>query len=438
MTSTTRQPDDLDHDVEDLALRFADALNAVVGDDAEGAARDFEHLCARVQDLIARKHAMQGTKSETRDLLAELLFGRLRKAFRAFLKSKKPDDEIRAAEWILGAVIGSTSLGEIASIVDASILRSSALQDYSFAGRADFIAIEEVLQMIGSGKHTGCLSLEKHDNRIDLYIHRGQVAFLDPHHIVRRVLPGNTAMAYREITAETMQEAERRHSRDGVPVFLTLAELGEFKANDLRHVMRTLGCEVLFDFLRQQEESYFSYRRLDELPKFAADHHLRLGVTPVLLEISKKLDDWRTMARVFPDSRQPIQPMPDMLARISGLNLGVLEIKMLTMIDGENSPESLTVLTGLPIFEIYQQLVAFAREGAIVAPGGAESLLEANCSAEESMRMAFEVLDANDDEIAVSSALDRVLGDSGGGSSAEAQLPRFGKRSLDFLDPSGS
>src|SRR5690606_37607689 len=165
--------------------------------------------------------------------------------------------------------------------------------------------------------------------------------------------------------------------------------------------------------LRQQEESYFSYRRLDELPKFAADHDLRLGVPPVLLELSKKLDDWRTMARVFPDPRQPIEPMPDMLARISGLNLGVLEIKMLTMLDGEISPESLTVLTGLPIFEIYQQLVAFAREGAIVAPGGAASLLEANCSAEGPMRMASEVRHANADDVAVRPALDRVPGEGG-------------------------
>src|SRR5690606_10850972 len=111
---------------------------------------------------------------------------------------------------------------------------SSALRDYSFAGRADFIAIEEVLQMIGSGKHTGCLSLEKHDNRVDVYIHRGQIAFLDPHHVVRRVLPGTTTMAYREIAAETMREAEKRHARDGVPVFLTLAEMGELKGCDLR------------------------------------------------------------------------------------------------------------------------------------------------------------------------------------------------------------
>ena len=75
------------------------------------------------------------------------------------------------------------------------------------------------------------------------------------------------------------------------------------------------------------------------------------------------------------------------------------------------------------MFDIYQLLVAFAQEGAIVAPGGPESLLDANLSAEESMRDAFEALDANDDQTALTSALDKVLGDGG-----------FGTSALDILD----
>jgi hypothetical protein len=424
------QTGDFDATVEDLALRFAEALTAVLGDDKPTAVRDFEHLLARAQDLIVRKQGMQGTKSETRDLVGELMFSRLRKGFRAFLQApRKPEEEIRAAEWVLGAVIGTSALSDFASVIDAAILTGSGPKDYSFAGRTDFIAIEEVLQMIGSGKHTGCLGLEKHDNRLDIYINRGQIAFLDPHHIVRRVLPGTTTMKYREIAATTIEEAVQRHAQEGVPVFMTLAERGEFKEHDVRAVMRQLGCEVLFDFMRQQGDSHFSYRRLDQLPRFASENDLRLGITPVLLEVSKQLDDWRSMARAFPDPREPVQPMPDMLARISGLTLGVLEIKMLTMIDGENSPETLSALTGLPIFEIYQLLVTFAQEGAIVAPGGPESLLEANLSAEESMRDAFEALDANDDGVAMNSALDRVLGDTGG--------VGFDRSALDFLDDRG-
>ena len=59
------------------------------------------------------------------------------------------------------------------------------------AVRTDFLSGEEVLQMLAAGKHLGCLSLEKGDNRLDIYLQEGRIYFLDPHHIVRRVVPGD-------------------------------------------------------------------------------------------------------------------------------------------------------------------------------------------------------------------------------------------------------
>ena len=42
-----------------------------------------------------------------------------------------------------------------------AILETSRPMDYSFAGRADFIRIEEVLQLLGSGNYSGMLGIEK-------------------------------------------------------------------------------------------------------------------------------------------------------------------------------------------------------------------------------------------------------------------------------------
>ncbi len=394
-----------------LADRVARVLREMSVPDPERAREEFEHLLGRSRDLVERKLAMHGTKSETRDLISEIVFSRLRRAFRGFLATGEVESEVKSAEWVMGAVVGSMAMVECAAAVDAAILEGTGPQDYSFAGRCDFIALEEVLQMLGAGKHCGCLSLEKDDNRLDIYINRGQIAFLDPHHIVRRVLPGATPMQYREIPADALELAERRHSREGIPSFVTLVENGVFRRDEARAVMEQLGTEVLFDFLREQEQSRFLYRRFDRLPDFARDYEQRMGITPILLELSKRLDEWRSMTRAFPDPSAPIEPMPDMLARISELSLGVLEIKTLTMINGENSPHALTEMSGLPLFDIYKLLVTFAQEGAIVVPGGEDSLFEINMSAEESVESALEALDENDDHVAMNSALDRVLGD---------------------------
>ncbi|MBK8974459.1 MAG: DUF4388 domain-containing protein [Planctomycetes bacterium] len=394
----------------DLTQRIQRAVRSMLGDDPERAERDYEHLLVRAGDLVSRKLSMQGTKSETRDLVGEIVFSRLRRSFRSFLDTPDAEAEIKVAEWTLATVIGAVTMLNVAAAIDETVLAGTGPQDYSFAGRCDFIALEEVMQMLGAGKHCGCLSLEKHDNRIDIYIEAGRIRYLDPHHVVRRVLPGSTPMQYREIPAQVMEIAERRHAKEGVPVFITLGESNIFNGLDARAIVRQLGTEVLFDFIRTQDRSRFLYRRLDQMPDFAREHDLRLGITPVLLELSKRLDDWRSMCRAFPSPDEPVEPMPDMLARISGLSLGVLEIKVLTMINGENSPRGLTELSGLPLYDVYRLLVRFAGEGAIVAPGGLASLLEVDVSDEESVESALEALDANDDHLAVSSALDKVLG----------------------------
>jgi len=423
---TVTAPEDGAELTKDLQERICALVGSLVGQSRDQAQEDFEHLLSRASGLILRKQEMKGTKSQTRDLLGELFFSRMRRSFRDFLNSKDAEQEIRAAEWALGLLVAGTTLKEFAAALDRAILEQSSPRDYSFAGRADFISLEEVLQLLASGKHRGCLSLERHDNRIDIYMSGGQVAFFDPHHLDRRILPGVGPMNYREISVETLAKAEQDHAESGTALFVALEKLGEFKDLDVKSVISQVGCEVFYDFLREQGECNFFYRRLDKLPEFAIQRDLRLGITPILLEGNRLVDDWRTLVKVFPDPDAPVEDVSDMHAKIAGLNLGVVEIKLLAQINNENSPRMMVDLMGLPLMDIYHHLVRFALEGAIVPPGGLEALQDASLAIEESMALAFEALDANDTQISVGTALDKVLGGDEG-----LQIGETGK--LDFL-----
>jgi hypothetical protein len=218
-------------------------------------------------------------------------------------------------------------------------------------------------------------------------------------------------------------------------MFLALRELGFFKAEEVRDMMRRLGEEVVHDFIREQSSCAFFYRRFTELPAHVREFNLRLGVTPILLEASKQLDDWQTIVKAFPDPDAPVQPVPDMFAKIAGLDLAVMEIKMLTQVNGENSPRQIAPIMGLPLKDVYSILVRFARAGVVEAPGGLESLPEETLDSEESMRVAFDALDANDDKSAIGSAIGKVLGDGNQDASGRGQVGRpSGKFAIDLLD----
>lgn len=396
---------------EDLKHRIAALVNALVQREPESYESEFVLFLARVQDLVDRKRQLQGTKSDTRDLLGELLFTRLRAGMRMFLQSEDQVTERRAAEWVMGALFSITTLSEFARAFDRALIKQgSTNQDFSFAGRTDFIAVEEVLQMLASGKHLGVLSLETGDNRLDIYLKDGRILFLDPHHLIRRVMPGDP-MRHREIPENAVTQAEVVRAKTGRPIVLSLHEAGHIKREELREVSRLFGKEVLFEFMRERDPYAFFYRKLEALPEHVEAHDLRLGVTSILLEGSKQHDDWKQMLQVFPDPNAPIEPRADMFARMGDVALSVVEIKLLSQINGEISARGLVPVLGLPLFEVYQLLLRLAREGIVAPPGGAESLSGLQQSVEESVQMAFGLLDANDDKAERSSALDRVLGD---------------------------
>lgn len=408
---------------EQLKANVCQLVDALVAKDEASYEAEFVHLLARVRELVERKLRMEGTKTDTRDFLGELLFTRLRRGMHLFLRSEEEVAPLRAAEWVMGALFSVSTLTEFAKAFDQALIRSQGgNQDFNFAGRTDFISVEEVLQMLAGGKHLGCLSLEKADNRLDIYLAQGRVWFLDPHHMIRRVLPSD-AMHHRELPEAQVSQAENARAQTGQPVLLALHDLGVFRREELREMLRFFGKEVLFDFMREQEPYAFYYRKLEALPPFAEAWDLRLGVTSILLEGSKLVDDWKQMLAAFPDPDAPIEPRADMFARMGDVALGLLEIKLLSAIDGDTTPRNLAPRLGLPLYDVYQLLIKLSREGILAAAGGEQALAGITLTMEESMQEAFAALDANDDGVQRSQALDRALGEHDSGV-AESVLDR--------------
>ena len=401
-------------DVDELTDRIQRTVRSVVQRDPEEAAEWFGYVLDSMGDLCRRKAAMSGTKSETRDLLAQMMFSRLRVAMRELLDGPEAVDEIRAAEWIMGSIVAVDVMRDFGTAVDSVIIEGGAdARDYTFAGKADFIGVEEVMQLLGGGKHRGCLSLEKADNRLDFYFDNSRIAFLDPHHVTRRVWPGATPMQYREVPAEQYAEAQRGHAEHQQPIILGLHERGVFHDSELREILRQVGSEVFFEFLSDRSACAYVYRRLSELPAFALEHDFRMPVTPLLLESNKSLDDWRIIKRVFPDPDAAIEPVEDMFAKLSSLQVSVLEIKILSLINGEASPRKLVQLVGLPLVEIYRYLVRFAKDGIVVPQADPIVLGEVLVTFDDDDLPRAEVPEVTESQ-ELGSALDAVLGGEGG------------------------
>lgn len=396
----------------DLKAKLGQIVDGVVAKDRAGAAGQYEGLVARLHEAFRHGLGAAGN-SKIRDQLAEALFPRLKEAFRKLFDQTGWVDPLKCAENLVGLIVATDTCRQFAAAVEQVVEEGGGGQNrdaFSFAGLTDFISVEEVLQLLGAGKHTGCLTLESANNYIEVYLSAGRLAFLNPRTLLRRVFPTRDAMGWREIPERLRQTATKDFEKSSVPIALTLHQNGFLRENEVREACKLLGVEVLVEFLHEQGPATFCYKRVQDLPDFAVKYDMRVGITPFLLEGSKRLDDMFNMRKVFPDHDQAVRMQTDAFVRLGDLNLNPMEIKMLAGLNEGVSPRELSQRVGIPMFETYQALVRFAREGVVVPPGGVSTLLGIAVTAEENLQSAFDALDANDDEREVSNALDKAFG----------------------------
>ena len=93
------------------------------------------------------------------------------------------------------------------------------------------------------------------------------------------------------------------------------------------------------------------------------------------------------------------------------MSLSVIEIKVLTLVNGENNFLSIRDTIGLNSFDLGQMLLSFAEQGVLCPPGGLASLGEEGLSVDQSLEEAVQALDANESLDAIPDSLDRVFGE---------------------------
>lgn len=305
-------------------------------------------LRALVEELVRDHGGMEHPSHEAE--LDELLHSIRRFAVRATDRSSLPE---------------LPSNGAIASLV--------APRDCSFSGKTDFISIEDVLQMLAAGKHSGCLTIETQLDRLDVWLSDGRIAFLDPHRIERRRLPASASDELRQISASELEVARAGRPQHRQPLLLNLHASKHLHFEDLVVMLALCGKDALFAMMRETNSRSFSFHSI-ALPPYAAQFDLCLGVTSALLEGSRLADEWAQVRRVFPDPNAPLRPLrgPEDLADDS--SLCPLTIRVAMELDGLKGAATIAAVVGLPLFETCIELVRLARKGFVEAPGGTGAL----------------------------------------------------------------
>lgn len=281
------------------------------------------------------------------------------------------DDLLRSIRDFASRAVEPSALPEVPG--GGAIAGLMAPRNCSFSGRTDFVSIEDVLQMLAAGKHSGCLTIEAEDDRVDVWLHEGRIAFLDPFRVERRQVPASDPADATQIPVEELESARRERPLHGQPLLLYLQSRKVLRCEDLVDMLALCGKDALFAMMRAPGSRSFSFHSV-ELPLHAVQFDLCLGVTSALLEGSRLADDWKQLQRVFPDPLQPVRRLLGAETLVADETVAPSTVRVAMELDGTKGAAQVAAAVGLPLFDTCVELVRLARKGVVEPQGGAEAL----------------------------------------------------------------
>lgn len=168
----------------------------------------------------------------------------------------------------------------------------------SLAGNLRTMALPDILQWIEIGRKTGTLHLSRRSVEKQIIFESGEVfssRSTDPRESLGQFLIRN-----RLVTEEQLFKALLRQEAQGQLVGSILVADGVISEDDLRTALQSKAEESIYDLFLWPDGA-FEFKE-GEVPDQMLVH-LRLGVSAVLFEGARRVDEWGRIRGIFPTSR---------------------------------------------------------------------------------------------------------------------------------------
>ena len=209
-------------------------------------------------------------------------------------------------------------------------------------------SVPEILQLLGSQRKTGCLTMEWNTERAMVYMLEGQ--------IVSTRSPGtreDSLLSFlrrvKRLSEEqylgllAIQKESNRNSED------LLVSGGYLDAGEMAEFLERLILDDMMHLVRWENGSY----RFDPNDRWPHTPIVKLGLEPTLIEASRRVDEQKRFVSVFKDPHQliAVRDLPDPSEALSDA-----ERELFGVVDGNHTVEDIVRLAPLVEYETYETL----------------------------------------------------------------------------------
>jgi hypothetical protein len=212
----------------------------------------------------------------------------------------------------------------------------------------DFSA-SEILQLLGTQKKTGCLTLEQSGQHMVIYVQDGRVVSTRTPGLAN----GDPLLAFLKQAHRLSDEQQRgiltiqrESSRDLEDLLLNGRYLD---AEELAGFVERQILDDLMHLARWENGSY----RFDPQLRWTQPPLVRLSIEGILMEVARRSDEQKRYGSMFPDGHQilGLRDLPD-----PDVNLGEEERELFGIIDGRRTLDEVVAAAPLSAYETYEAL----------------------------------------------------------------------------------
>jgi CheY-like chemotaxis protein len=273
----------------------------------------------------------------------DVIAATLSKALTPHLRPSDLGSEAKLQRAVAKALEGNT-LAAVATAMDMVDLGSS---EEILRGELDRMPLAEILQLLQLRRQTGVIDVRHNRAGLKLFIKEGTLSLAQSTGTNDEYRVGRYFVEAGWMTREEVEEAVAACPSDQL-IGQFLLEQDKIEAPQLHHALGQQSAELVYEVLRWPEGRFVL---LDEpFAPEAESAQLYLGLSELVLEGFRRVDEWRLMADTI-DFEAVLAVDQVALGTLDGNKIGVKERPVLDAIDGERTAREVMETSELASFD---------------------------------------------------------------------------------------
>jgi len=288
-----------------------------------------DELVTKIDNVLGvEKDSIKESKKELPDDLLESFDKLLRHYF---------DHELKArVKWIM-----------IEVLKEMKIIKTQGL---IFSGEVKYIPIPDLIQFISTSLLSGKLTVVASSLNSEIYFEKGHIVFATVSKPGYRRFLTDLLIEDGRINKNKLREIIKIARNMKLPIGRVMVKQGVITEDELMRYLKQLTEDAIFHTLTVDSGLFFLEN--SPLPMNLSDIKFRLGVTSLLLDGLRKIDESRIAAEIFSsDELVPMRLITNVEA-LEEVELEEKETKVFSLIDGKTPLRNIIIKSGMDELEV--------------------------------------------------------------------------------------